>query len=148
MANAREIQSRMKSIKDTMKITNAMYMISSSKLSKARTDLKNKLHLFALGVLGGDLQAQNGSHIPKIIRVLLVELLHGLIAHVADAEVICGRGQIFHLHRQIDALRVAVLVLVGSSGLGMCISAAAHSRTESLAGLRCAAAFVCWLSGT
>lgn len=41
MANAREIQSRMKSIKDTMKITNAMYMISSSKLSKARTDLKN-----------------------------------------------------------------------------------------------------------
>ena len=30
MANAREIQARMKSIKDTMKITNAMYMISSS----------------------------------------------------------------------------------------------------------------------
>ena len=29
-----------------------------------------------------------------------------------------------------------------------CISAAAHSRTENLAGLRCAAAFVCWLSGT
>ena len=32
MANAREIQSRMKSIQDTMKITNAMYMISSTKL--------------------------------------------------------------------------------------------------------------------
>lgn len=41
MANAREIQSRMKSIQDTMKITNAMYMISSSKLTKARADLKN-----------------------------------------------------------------------------------------------------------
>lgn len=41
MANAREIQSRMKSIKDTMKITNAMYMVSSSKLQKARRDLKN-----------------------------------------------------------------------------------------------------------
>lgn len=41
MANAREIQSRMKSIKDTMKITNAMYMVSSSKLQKARKDLKN-----------------------------------------------------------------------------------------------------------
>ena len=41
MANAREIQARMKSIKDTMKITNAMYMISSSKLQKARRDLKN-----------------------------------------------------------------------------------------------------------
>lgn len=41
MANAREIQARMKSIKDTMKITSAMYMISSSKLQKARKDLKN-----------------------------------------------------------------------------------------------------------
>lgn len=39
MANAREIQSRMKSIKDTMKITNAMYMISSSKLKKAKQSL-------------------------------------------------------------------------------------------------------------
>ncbi len=39
MANAREIQSRMKSIKDTMKITNAMYMISSSKLKKAKKTL-------------------------------------------------------------------------------------------------------------
>lgn len=41
MANAREIQNRMKSIKDTMKITNAMYMVSSSKLQKARRELKN-----------------------------------------------------------------------------------------------------------
>lgn len=41
MANAREIQSRMKSIQDTMKITNAMYMVSSSKLQKARRNLKN-----------------------------------------------------------------------------------------------------------
>ncbi len=41
MANAREIQGRMKSIKDTMKITNAMYMVSSSKLQKARRELKN-----------------------------------------------------------------------------------------------------------
>lgn len=40
MANSREIQARMKSIKDTMKITNAMCMISSSKLQKARKDLK------------------------------------------------------------------------------------------------------------
>ena len=38
MANAKEIQTRMKSIQDTMKITNAMYMISSSKMQKAKTD--------------------------------------------------------------------------------------------------------------
>lgn len=48
MANAREIQSRMKSIKDTMKITNAMYMVSSSKLQKARRDLKNTQPYFSL----------------------------------------------------------------------------------------------------
>jgi len=41
MANAREIQSRMKSIKDTMKITNAMYMISSSKLKRAKKVLSD-----------------------------------------------------------------------------------------------------------
>ena len=40
MANSREIKTRMKSIKDTMKITNAMYMVSSSKLQKARRELK------------------------------------------------------------------------------------------------------------
>lgn len=40
MANTREIQSRMKSIRDTMKITNAMYMISSTKLRRARRELE------------------------------------------------------------------------------------------------------------
>ena len=39
MANAREIQERMKSIQDTMKITNAMYLISSTKLRKAKKEL-------------------------------------------------------------------------------------------------------------
>ena len=41
MANAREIQSRMKSIRDTMKITNAMYMISSTKLRRAKKELED-----------------------------------------------------------------------------------------------------------
>ena len=41
MANTREIQGRMRSINDTRKITNAMYMVSSSKLQKARRDLAN-----------------------------------------------------------------------------------------------------------
>ncbi len=40
MANAREIRSRMKSIQDIMKITNAMYLISSAKLKKARKSLQ------------------------------------------------------------------------------------------------------------
>ena len=41
MANTRELQSRMKSIKDTMKITSAMHMIASSNLQKAK---KNFIH--------------------------------------------------------------------------------------------------------
>ena len=39
MANAREIQKRIRSIRDTMKITRAMYMMSSMKLRKAKQKL-------------------------------------------------------------------------------------------------------------
>ena len=39
MANTKEIQSRIKSIQDTMKITKAMYMMSSMKLRKAKQQL-------------------------------------------------------------------------------------------------------------
>lgn len=41
MANAKEIQNRIKSIQDTMKITNAMYMMSSMKLRKAKAKLEH-----------------------------------------------------------------------------------------------------------
>lgn len=46
MANMREIRTRMKSIQDTMKITNAMYLISSSKLKQARKRLEKTLPYF------------------------------------------------------------------------------------------------------
>lgn len=39
MGNMREIRDRIKSINDIMKITNAMYLISSSKLKKAKKEL-------------------------------------------------------------------------------------------------------------
>ena len=41
MANTKEIQSRINSIHDTMKITKAMYMMSSVKLRKARQMLED-----------------------------------------------------------------------------------------------------------
>ena len=41
MANIREIQTRINSVKDTMKITNAMYMISSSKMKQAKKKLSD-----------------------------------------------------------------------------------------------------------
>lgn len=40
MPNAREVKSRINSVQDTMKITKAMYMISSSKLRKAKKNLE------------------------------------------------------------------------------------------------------------
>lgn len=46
MANTREIRSRIKGIQDIMKITNAMYLISSSKLKKARKNLQATLPYF------------------------------------------------------------------------------------------------------
>ncbi len=46
MANAREILNRIKSIQDTMKITKAMYMVSSMKVQKAKKNLENTLPYF------------------------------------------------------------------------------------------------------
>lgn len=46
MAGSKEIQDRMKSISDTMKITNAMYLISSSKLRKARKNMEQVTDYF------------------------------------------------------------------------------------------------------
>lgn len=39
MSNAKEIKNRIESVKDTQKITNAMYLIASTKLRKARADM-------------------------------------------------------------------------------------------------------------
>ena len=41
MANETELKARMESIEETRKITNAMYLISSSKLRKARQNYQN-----------------------------------------------------------------------------------------------------------
>lgn len=46
MANAKEILSRIKGVQDTMKITNAMYLISSAKLKKARKSLSDTVPYF------------------------------------------------------------------------------------------------------
>ena len=41
MANTREIKNRIESVQQTRKITNAMYLIASTKLRRARSDLAN-----------------------------------------------------------------------------------------------------------
>ena len=55
MANTKEIQKRMKSIQDTMKITSAMYMISSAKLRSAKQKLENTEPYFYASA-GGNFQ--------------------------------------------------------------------------------------------
>lgn len=70
MANTREIQSRIKSIRDTMKITNAMYMISSTKLRRARRELEETESYFYT------LQAMLSRivrHVPKMEHMYFAE---------------------------------------------------------------------------
>lgn len=63
MASSSEIQTRIKSIQDTMKITNAMYMISSAKVKKARRNLENTKQYFDM--LQGTI-ARIVRHMPEI----------------------------------------------------------------------------------
>ena len=80
MANAREIKSRISSVQDTMKITNAMYMISSSKMKKAKKILSDTEPYFynmqnaqPLGYLimeGNVIQENNGAASEPYFAVL------------------------------------------------------------------------------
>ena len=48
MASTKEIKNRIKSVSDTQKITNAMYLISSTKMRKARRDAESARPYFVL----------------------------------------------------------------------------------------------------
>ena len=48
MASTKEIKNRIKSVSDTQKITNAMYLISSTKMRKARRDAESAKPYFSL----------------------------------------------------------------------------------------------------
>lgn len=89
MAGTREIQSRMKSIRDTMKITNAMYMISSTKLRKAKKSLDDtETYFFTLQ----SMVAQILKHMPEVENAYfdkreekpVEERVTGLIVVTAD----------------------------------------------------------------
>ena len=54
MASAKDIKRRIASVRDTQKITNAMYLIASTKLRKARNDLNNTQPYFE--ALKGELE--------------------------------------------------------------------------------------------
>ncbi len=71
MANLSEIQERINSIKDTMKITNAMYMISTNKLRKAKQALMNTEPYFNKL---DDIIASVLTHAPHISHVIFGDL--------------------------------------------------------------------------
>ncbi len=63
MANTKEIKDRINSIKQTQKITNAMYLISSTKLQKAKKDLeKTEPYFYGMQAMVERLQR----HLPDI----------------------------------------------------------------------------------
>ncbi len=66
MASTKEIQNRINSIRDTMKITNAMYMMSSMKLRKAKEKLA-ATEPFFIGTQKG--LAENLAHLPDIRHI-------------------------------------------------------------------------------
>ncbi len=70
MPNIREIQSRINSVRDTMKITNAMYMISSSKLTQAKKKLADTEPYFY--ALQGEI-SRILRHLPELEHVFFIQ---------------------------------------------------------------------------
>ena len=100
MANAREIQNRMKSIQDTLKITNAMYMISSTKLQKAKKSLaQTENYFFTL---------QN--MISRILR-RLTRLFRRIVCHIVSI-LILNKSCIFR-STNLDLVCISILDING-----------------------------------
>jgi F-type H+-transporting ATPase subunit gamma len=93
MATIKEIQDRIKSVNDTMKITNAMYMISSNKLRKARKQLEQTEPYF--------FSAQ--AMMDRVIRHLPPDSDDIFLDHVQD--------------KKSEDLRRGYLVITGDKGL-------------------------------
>lgn len=89
MAGLREIQNRKKSIQDTRKITGAMYMISSTKMKKAKRDLeKTEPYFFSLQ-----------------------DMMDQVMLHMPEA------GSIFLDNPDRERTRIGLLVVTGDKGL-------------------------------
>ena len=89
MANTKEIQKRMKSIQDTMKITSAMYMISSAKLRSAKQKLENTEPYFyslqaAISRLLGEIRDARSRYLNQHEEIPDNEKKRGYIVITAD----------------------------------------------------------------
>ena len=103
MANTREIQSRMKSIEDTMKITNAMYMISSTKLRRAKKELEDtEPYFFTLqGMLARIIR-----HLPDVGKSGIPIVAMTANAFAEDRKKAFEAGMNGHIAKPIDASKI------------------------------------------
>ena len=72
MASLNDLQNRMKSVRDTRKITNAMYLISSAKMRRARRDMEaSRPHFYASQAVIGDILR----NLPNIVHPCIGDTL-------------------------------------------------------------------------
>lgn len=72
MASLNDLQNRMKSVRDTRKITNAMYLISSAKMRRARRDMEaSRPHFYASQAVIGDILR----NLPEIVHPCIGDTL-------------------------------------------------------------------------
>lgn len=86
MSTIRELRDRINSIDNTMKITNAMYLISSTKLRKARQDLQQTEPYFYM--LQSMIQRIN-RHLPKEFKHPYLDRRQNLKASDCRTAIIC-----------------------------------------------------------
>ncbi len=86
MSTVRELRDRINSIDNTMKITNAMYLISSTKLRKARQDLQQTEPYFYM--LQAMIQRIN-RHLPKEFKHPYLDRRRDLKASDCRSAIIC-----------------------------------------------------------
>ena len=112
MANAKEIKERMASIEETRKITNAMYLISSSNLKKAKKDLAatqpyfNKLVYAMRSIL---------SRAPEDIDMRFFDTRTEIRIQQAMNNLMRGRTSFVIAHR-LSTIQDADLILVMKDG--------------------------------
>ncbi len=94
MASSKLLKERIESIQDTMKITNAMYLISSSKLRKARQNYQNVLPYFTR----------------------MRDTISRVVPHLPDEP----EHPFFH-ERDLESPKRAYIVLTADKGDGRCL---------------------------
>ena len=103
MANIKEIQDRMRSIQDTLKITNAMYMISTSKLKKSKKMLADtEPYFFTLqGMLARIIR-----HLPDVGKSGIPIVAMTANAFAEDRKKAFEAGMNGHIAKPIDASKI------------------------------------------